>query len=97
MHPHRSSALDGAAATLTVARTRGVAVPLSWSWSHHPQGRAWAAASARGDTFDRKGTAQSIHERELQPPTLSPEVSDAAASAAHAPYSRLCAAEAAEA
>ena len=53
MHPHRSSALDGAAATLTVACTRGVAVPLSWSWSHHPQGRAWAAASARGDTFDR--------------------------------------------
>ena len=53
MHPHRSSALDGAAATLTVARTRGVAVPLSWSWSHHPQGRAWAAASARGDTLGR--------------------------------------------
>ena len=53
MHPHRSSALDGAAAALTVARTRGVAVPLSWSWSHHPQARAWAAASARGDTFDR--------------------------------------------
>jgi hypothetical protein len=38
--PHRSSALDGAAAALTVARTRCVAVPLSWSWSHHPQGRA---------------------------------------------------------
>ena len=53
MHPHRSSALDGAAATLTVACTRGVAVPLSWSWSHHPQGRAWAAASARGDTLGR--------------------------------------------
>ena len=31
------------------------------------------------------------------PPTLSPEDSDAAASAAHAPYTRLCAAEAAEA
>jgi hypothetical protein len=29
--PHRSSALDGAAAVLTVARTRGVAMPLSWS------------------------------------------------------------------
>ena len=53
MHPHRSSALDGAAAALTVARTRGVAVPLSWSWSHHPQGRAWAAAPSDGDTFDR--------------------------------------------
>ena len=53
MHPHRSSALDGAAATLTVARTRGVAVPLSWSWSHHPQGRAWADALARVDTFFR--------------------------------------------
>ena len=35
--------------------------------------------------------------RSGQPPTLSPEVSDAAASAAHAPYTRLCAAEAAEA
>lgn len=33
----------------------------------------------------------------MQPPTLSPEDSDAAASAAHAPYTRLCAAEAAEA
>jgi hypothetical protein len=37
---HRSNALDGAAAALTVARTRGVAMPLSWSWSHQPQGRA---------------------------------------------------------
>ena len=27
MHPHRSNALDGAAAALTVARTRGVAMP----------------------------------------------------------------------
>ena len=27
MQPHRSNALDGAAAVLTVARTRGVAVP----------------------------------------------------------------------
>ena len=53
MHPHRSSALDGAAAALTVARTRGVAVPLSWSWSHHPQGRAWAAAFARAETLGR--------------------------------------------
>ena len=34
MQPHRSNALDGAAAALTVARTRGVAMPLSWSWSH---------------------------------------------------------------
>ena len=40
IHLHRSNALDGAAAALTVARTRGVAVPLSWSWSHQPQGRA---------------------------------------------------------
>ena len=40
VQPHRSSALDGAAAALTVARTRGVAMPLSWSWSHQPQGRA---------------------------------------------------------
>ena len=38
--PHRSNALDGAAAASTVACTRGVAVPLSWSWSHEPQGRA---------------------------------------------------------
>ena len=37
MHLHRSSALEGAAAALTVACTRAVAVPLSWSWSHHPQ------------------------------------------------------------
>ena len=40
MQPHRSSALHGAAAALTVARTRGVAVPLPWSWSHQPLGRA---------------------------------------------------------
>eukprot|EP00964_Phaeocystis_antarctica_P135624 scaffold99969_cov52-Phaeocystis_antarctica.AAC.1 len=40
VQPHRSSALDGAAAALTVALRRGVAVPLSWSWSHQPQGRA---------------------------------------------------------
>ena len=32
--PHSSSALDGAAAVKTVARTRGVAVLLSWSWSY---------------------------------------------------------------
>ena len=31
------------------------------------------------------------------PPTLSPKASDAAASAVHAPYTRLCTAEAAEA
>jgi hypothetical protein len=51
--PHRSSALDGAAAALTVARTRGVAMPLSWYWSHQPQGRACAAAPALRGTFDR--------------------------------------------
>ena len=39
---------------------------------------------------------KSLHAR-MQPPTLSLEDSDAAASAAHAPYTRLCAAEAAEA
>ena len=61
MHPHRSSALDGAAAALTVARTRCVAVPLSWSWSHRPQGRAWAAASARADTFDRTPYSTRVH------------------------------------
>ena len=33
----------------------------------------------------------------MQPLTLSPKASDTAASAAHAPYTRLCAAEAAEA
>ena len=33
----------------------------------------------------------------MQPPTLSPEVSDAAASAVHAPHTRLCTAEAGEA
>eukprot|EP00964_Phaeocystis_antarctica_P148233 scaffold115020_cov33-Phaeocystis_antarctica.AAC.1 len=32
---------------------RGVAVSLSWSWSHQPQGRAYAAAPARRYTFDR--------------------------------------------
>ena len=32
--PHRSNALDGAAAASTVACTRGVAVRPSWSWSH---------------------------------------------------------------
>ena len=29
MQPHRSSALDGAAAALTVARTRGVTMPCT--------------------------------------------------------------------
>ena len=57
MQPHRSSALDGAAAVLTVARTHGVAMPLSWSWSHRTQGRAWTAApapcSAIPDTLGR--------------------------------------------
>ena len=53
MQPHRSSALDGAAAALTVARTRGVAMPLSWSWSHQPQGRACAAAPAHVDVKGR--------------------------------------------
>ena len=38
MQPHRSNALDGAAAALTAARTRVVAVRPSWSWSHQPQG-----------------------------------------------------------
>ena len=53
--PHRSSALNGAAAALTVACTRVVFVPLSWSWtwSHHPQGRARAAAPAFVDTLGR--------------------------------------------
>ena len=53
MQPHRSNALDGAAAVLTVALRRGVAVPLSWSWSQQPQGRACAAASARRGTLGR--------------------------------------------
>jgi len=35
----RSNALDGAAAALTVTPGRSVAVSLSWSWSHQPQGR----------------------------------------------------------
>ena len=35
----RCCRINSAAAALTVARTRGVAVPLSWSWSHQPQGR----------------------------------------------------------
>ena len=51
MQPHRSNALDGAAAVLTVALRRGVAVPLSWSWSHQPQGHASAAAFALRGTL----------------------------------------------
>ena len=43
------------------------------------------------------GYGPKSHHRSGQPPTLSPEVSDAAASAVHAPYTRLCTAEAAEA
>ena len=39
---------------------------------------------------------KSRHAR-MQPPTLSPKASDAAASAMHARYTQLCAAEAAEA
>ena len=48
-------ALDGAAAALTVACTR-VLWPChchAWSWSHHPQGRAWAAAPSEVDTLGR--------------------------------------------
>eukprot|EP00964_Phaeocystis_antarctica_P055765 scaffold32821_cov74-Phaeocystis_antarctica.AAC.2 len=51
--PHRSSALDGAAAALTVTLRRGVAVSLTWSWSQLPQGRACAAAPAHVDTKGR--------------------------------------------
>ena len=40
IHAHSSSALDGAAALLTVTLARGVAVSLPWSWSRQPQGRA---------------------------------------------------------
>ena len=43
------------------------------------------------------GYGPKYRHRSGQPPTLSPEVSDDAASAAHAPYTQLCAAEAAEA
>ena len=44
MHPHSSSALDGAAALLTVTLARGVALSLQWSWSHQPdqdRAREW--------------------------------------------------------
>ena len=55
MQPHRSNALDGAAAALTVTLRRGVAVSLSWSWSHQPRGRACAAAPAlRGKGYGLK-------------------------------------------
>ena len=37
-------------------------------------------------------TVESLAMREAQPRTLSPKASDAAASAAHAPYFQLCAA-----
>jgi len=51
MQPHgdRSNALDGAAAALTVTahsdavwqcHCHGIAMVLSWYWSHQPQGRA---------------------------------------------------------
>ena len=68
MQPHRSSALDGAAAILTVALRHGVAVPLSWSWSHHPQGRACAAAPARRGTLGRTP----YHTSARQPPSGTP-------------------------
>ena len=61
MHPHRSSALHGAAAALTVALRRVVAMPLSWSWSHQPQGRACAAAPAHVDIKGR--TPYTLHPR----------------------------------
>ena len=48
--------------------------------------------------FLLRGAAQSIHERECSRPRSALRFhSDAAASAAHAPYTRLCTAEAAEA
>ena len=53
MHPHRSNALHGAAAILTVTLRRGVAVSLSWSCFHQPQGRACAADPALRDTLGR--------------------------------------------
>ena len=45
--------MRAAVATLTVARGRGVVVPLSRSWSPQPERRASAAALARVDTFHR--------------------------------------------
>ena len=53
MQPHRSSALDGAAAALTGTHRHVVGVFLTWSWSHQPQGRACAAAPALRDTLGR--------------------------------------------
>ena len=47
--------------------------------------------------FFNTGCGPKYRHARMQPPTLSPEDSDAAASAAHAPYTRLCSAEAAEA
>ena len=43
------------------------------------------------------GCGPKYRRERMQPPTLSLEDSDAAASAVHAPYTRLCTAEAAEA
>ena len=48
-------------------------------------------------TSDTTGYGPKYRRARMQPPTLSPEDSDAAASAAHAPYTRMCAAEAVEA
>ena len=45
----------------------------------------------------RTGYGRKYRHARMQPPTLSPKASDAAASALHAPYRRLCSAEAAEA
>ena len=50
-----------------------------------------------GGEYGATGCGPKYRHARMQPPTLSPEDSDAAASAAHAPYIRLCAAEAAEA
>jgi hypothetical protein len=62
VHPHRSNALDGAAAALTVARTRGVAMPLDC----HGLGlislraaRVSGSALALRGTFDRTDVPRS--------------------------------------
>ena len=70
MHPHRSNALHGAAAVLTVTLRRGVTVSLSWSWSHRASGPRVGScirAPLNFHPYPVQGPSVSRHPGERQP------------------------------
>ena len=88
--------------TVTIEESIQVCVFLVLSFITTVHGIGWpgcgyiSCSDAAKDELITGYGRKSLH-RSGQPPTLSPEDSDAAASAEHAPYTRLCSAEAAEA